>query len=299
MVTRVSICICTFKRPMLLRNLLTRLFSQRSEGRFSYDIVIVDNDFAGSAGPVVRSVGSAFSVPIRYLVEPEQNIALARNKALEAASGQFVAFIDDDEVPESDWLITLLGAIKSFGADGVLGPVKPDFQGAPPRWVLRGRFFERPSHETGHVLDWWECYTGNVLFKRCIIEDLDPPFRKELGSGGEDRDFFRRLIAKGRLFVWCESAVVHETITPFRWKRRVMIQRALLRGKMAVRQRDRLAWSLAKSALATLCYSSALPFAALLGQACFMKCLVKNCDHVGKLLAAFGIDVIKARYITE
>jgi len=275
------------------------LFSQRTEGRFSYDIVIVDNDFARSGEPVVRSVECESPVPIRYLVEPEQNIALARNKAVGAARGECVAFIDDDEFPEDDWLLTLLGAMKTFGADGALGPVKPYFQCPPPRWVLRGRFFDRPSHVTGHVLHWHECYTGNVLFKKCVIDELHPPFRPEFGSGGEDRDFFRRLIARGRSFVWCESAVVRETITPFRWQRRVMIQRALLRGKMAARQRDRMGWSLAKSALATMCYSSALPFALLLGQDVVMHCAIRCCDHLGKLLAVLGIDPVRTKYVVE
>jgi hypothetical protein len=55
----------------------------------------------------------------------------------------------------------------------------------------------------------------------------------------------------------------------------------------------------AKSAVAAPLYTLALPFAAVLGQGRFMSCLVRLCDHLGRLLAAVGINPIGQAYVTE
>ena len=77
-------------------------------GLFTYSVLVVDNHSAESAKGVVGSFASIGGHAVNYFVEPEQNIACARNKALANASGQFIAFIDDDEYPENDWLFQLL-----------------------------------------------------------------------------------------------------------------------------------------------------------------------------------------------
>ena len=104
-------------------------------------------------------------------MEPQQNISLTRNKAIANATGDFIAFIDDDEFPAKRWLLTLFEASGKYGADGVLGPVKCHFDEKPPRWVIKGKFYERPTYPTGFVIDWTKGRTGNVLLRRQILED--------------------------------------------------------------------------------------------------------------------------------
>src|SRR6266540_2958417 len=106
----ISVCICTFKRPELLKRLLEKLAAQRTDGLFSYSVVVVDNDRCQSAQQVVQAFRKGSDLDVHYHTEPEQNIALARNRAVENATGDFVAFIDDDEFPETDWLLTLFSA---------------------------------------------------------------------------------------------------------------------------------------------------------------------------------------------
>src|SRR3972149_1567705 len=80
------------------------------------------------------------------------------------------------------------------GVDGVLGPVKPYFEQEPPKWVTRGGFFERPTHETGYRIGLSDARTGNVLFRRKILDGVVEAFRSEFGTGGGDIDFFRRMM---------------------------------------------------------------------------------------------------------
>src|SRR5216683_5139686 len=130
----ICVCVCTYKRPQFLDHLLQELGTQKTDGLFTYSIVVVDNDHLRSAEPVVSSFSTASNIPIKYCVEPRQNIALARNKAIENADGDFVAFIDDDEFPTKHWLLTLFKTCNEYDVDGVLGPVKRHFEEEPPRW---------------------------------------------------------------------------------------------------------------------------------------------------------------------
>ena len=295
----ICVCICTFKRLPLLRRLLTALAAQETGGLFTYSVVVADNDHRQSAKSAVSEwVAAGSKIRVRYCVETRQNIALTRNKAIENADGDFIAFIDDDEWPPARWLLTLFRACHRYDADGALGPVKPRFDEQPPEWVIAGRFYDRPTYPTGLVIDWRKGRTGNVLLKRRLFNQDTPPFRPEFLTG-EDQDFFRRMIEKGHTFVWCDEAVAYETVPPIRWKRTFMLKRALLRGAVSLVHPTARPIAIAKSMIAAPVYTIVLPFALLLGQGRFMTCLVKLCDHVGRLLAVVGIRPIREAYVTE
>ncbi len=290
----ISVCICTYKRPRFLKRLLEELDGQDTSGLFTYSIVVADNDHLQSGEAVVRDFAAASSIPIKYCVEPRQNIALTRNKAIENANGDFVAFIDDDEFPTRRWLLTLFKACDEFGVDGVLGPVKRHFDEEPPKWVVKGKFYERPTYPTGFVIDWSKGRTNNVLLKRRIVAASAQPFRPQFLTG-EDQDFFRRMIEKGHVFVWCNEAVVYEVVPPIRWKRTFMLRRALLGGAVSVIGPTFGALAIAKSVIAVPAYTAALPFALVLGHHRFMILSVKLFEHLGKLLALMGIKRAQTR----
>jgi succinoglycan biosynthesis protein ExoM len=291
----LCVCICTFKRPELLKRLLASLASQRTAALFTYSVVVADNDAMKSAEPVVAAFSSQSPLHVTYCFEPQQNIALARNRAIEHASGDFVVFIDDDEFPVQDWLRNLLETYLAYGVDGVLGPVNPWFECDPPSWVRKGGFFDRPNHATGYKLSWAECRTGNVLFRRSVLDGVATPFRSEFDTAGEDMDFFRRMINKGCAFIWCSDAVVYEVVPAARCTRSFLLRRALLRGSnFRKHPTDRLK-NLLRSMVAVPSYTLALPILAVCGQHVFFKYLVKLCDHASRLLAFLGLSVVTQR----
>ncbi len=294
----ISVCICTYKRAHLLKRLLSELRAQDTEGLFTYSIVIADNDELHSAEAVTLDFAAGSHIEARYCVEPRQNIALARNKAVENAHGDFLAFIDDDEFPSKRWLLTLFKACNEYQADGVLGPVRPYFDKNPPKWVVKGKFYERPTYRTGLVIDWRKGRTGNVLLRRHIFASSGQPFRPAFLTG-EDQDFFRRMIDKGHSFIWCNEAVAYEVVPSIRWKRAFLLRRALLRGAISVVHPAFGPLHAAKSVIAVPVYAAALPFALVLGHHRFMTLLVKLTDHLGKLLSLLGINPIRESYVTE
>jgi succinoglycan biosynthesis protein ExoM len=297
-IKHISVCVCTYKRPTLLKKLLLMLADQNTEGLFTYAIIVADNDQLGSAASIVQEVSAGTKVKIRYCLEPRQNIALARNRAVENSHGEFLAFIDDDEFPIKDWLLELFKTCERYGVAGVLGPVKRHFDEKPPEWMARSSFYERADHPTGFVLGWREARTGNVLLRRELFADGMDPFRPEFRAG-EDQDFFRRKMDQGLVFIWCNDAVVHEAVPPIRWKRTYMLRRALLRGDTAIRHPSFGLTDVAKSVVAVIIYTLALPVAMIAGHHRFMTLLVRLFDHVGKLLALLNMNPIKEPYVTE
>jgi len=295
--SHICVCVCTFKRPLYLKRLLFEMSRQATDGLFTYSIAVVDNDASRSAEATVAEMRLTSSVPAKYEVEPRRSIALARNKVVEIAEGNFLAFIDDDEFPATDWLLTLFKTCNQYNADGVLGPVMRHFDETPPAWLQKSRFFVRPVYPTGMQVDWIMSRTSNVLVKRRTIHGDAAPFRPEFRAG-EDKDFFRRKIEEGHVFIWSADAVVFETIPPSRWTRTYQVRRAMLQGACETLQPSCGAKSIVKSVIAIPLYAIALPFSILFGQQNFMSLLEKMSYHAGKLLKLVGVNPIHEEYVT-
>jgi len=293
---RIDVCVPTYRRPAMLDGCLAALVVQRTGG-FDYSIVVVDNDAAGSAQETVRRWTQRTPIRIEYAVEPQQNISMARNRALAMSDGDYIAFIDDDETAEREWLLRLYEACRGFGVDGVLGPVLPDFDGTPPDWLIRSGLCTRRSFATGTRLrSSTYMRTGNTLFSRKLVGKLDVPFDPALGrSGGEDADFFERMLQAGHSFVWCDEARVREKVPPDRQTLRYQMSRAVLRGVTEADRQEVISVGTAKSILATACYAAALPILLIVRYPLFARCLVSCCDHVAKLLAHCGIKLARER----
>lgn len=294
----ISVCLCTYNRTLLLKRVLSELDHQITRDRFTYSIVVCDNDGERSAEQAVAEFSSTSSIPVKYCVEAQQSISLARNKSIEQASGDLIAFIDDDEFPDECWLLNLFDTLNKYGVDGVLGPVKRHFDAPPPKWLLKSQFYERKVYPTGESLDREEGRTGNVLLKKAVFNGQEQPFNPEFRGGG-DKEFFRRMIKAGYRFIWSAEAVVFEVIPPVRWKRSFMLKRALFRGAL-VPLHPNFGWRMVlKSMVAVPAYLIMLPIALLLGQHRFMTVTVKLFDHLGLLLSLVGIKPLRQAYITE
>ncbi len=145
---RVSVCVCTYKRPRLLALLLDSLAGQSFPGPFQ--VIVVDNDAAGSAAQTVEATKECHpKLNIRYAIESQKGISFARNTAASLSAGDFLAWIDDDETAAKDWLMSLWMARSKSDTDGVFGPVIPVFAKNSPSWTGRSGMFDRLRHPTG------------------------------------------------------------------------------------------------------------------------------------------------------
>ncbi len=290
----ISICVCTYRRSEMLLRLLSSLPLLKTEDLFTYSVVVVDNDDQQSAKSVVARAREQTGLRIDYDVEPERNISFARNRSVRNAHGTLVAFIDDDEFPAEDWLLKHFKMLEASKADGVLGPVKPHFDEEGPAWLVKSGLLERSSLGSGEVIkDSIHTRTGNVLIRKRVFTDTDAWFDPRFGViGGGDKIFFKERMATGSVFVWCSEACVFELVPPERQSRMYYLKRGWSRGVGAALETRFLSADTAKSVVAITVYTAALPVLLVLGHHLFMKYLVKDCDHISKVLGHLGVTLV-------
>ncbi|MBI4864246.1 MAG: glycosyltransferase [Candidatus Riflebacteria bacterium] len=293
---RVDICINTHKRPDLLLKLLQSLGAQRVDPAVGYRLIVVDNDAAASARQTVETFRAASPMEVVYDVQPVPNIAMTRNRAISHARGAFIAFIDDDETAAPDWLQRLVDASRQYRADVVFGPVVPVFPESAPEWAVSSSFFRRGRHPTGTVLQ--EGIGANVLVRSSLLLDrpapLDPAFTI---IGGEDVHLFSRLARGGARLVWCDEAVVLETVPASRMCARWIAKRAFLTGNSyGMMKLELLRWPgrlvyVAKCLGLIVVASLATPLAWLVSTRWGMRAIHRAVGNLGQILACCGVNV--------
>lgn len=228
----VAVCVITYRRPEGLKRLLESLNALTFQAQaLDLRVVVVENDETGLAQRVCNDVRSTLRWPLEYHVEPRRGIPFARNKAVAVSkhTANFIAFIDDDEVPEPNWLDELIRVQREHNADVVTGPVLPHFMEKPPSWIVSGKFFERQRYPTGCQRD--RAYTSNVLFRTEIFDKLDPIFDERLAmTGSSDAHFSRRVHQAGYTILWANEAIVHDWLPASRVNGRWILQRAFRVG---------------------------------------------------------------------
>ena len=228
---KFSIITCTYNRAESLRDTVQALVSQRVNAGIEIEVIVVDNNSNDSTRQVAGEFVST-KWPVRYLFEPKQGKSFAQNTGIQAATGDFVAFVDDDVIPDPSWVQELYEAFVAYNADCAGGPVKPLWMATPPKWL------EDPAKQFGMLalldrgnqpliageknrLEGNFLFGSNLAVRRSIFSELGL-FRTDLGPignahfGGEDSEMVRRLLAAGKKMVYMPTASVRHKVPPKR-----------------------------------------------------------------------------------
>lgn len=247
-VPHVAIAIATYRRRAGLRRLLASLDALTFDGmpRPRITVVVVDNDRAST----VTADDLAATHPLLYRIEPEQGLANVRNACLDLAPPccDFIAFVDDDEWVVPGWLDALLAMQSTTDADIVQGVVLPQYARQAPAWMREGHYHEVGPFTDGALLN--HGASGNILIRRSCIGDTR--FHADFNrSGGEDVDFFERLLATGRRMVAATRATAFEDIPGERMALGWIVRRRYRTGHtlgMIARRRGQRSRQFAKAA---------------------------------------------------
>lgn len=294
---RVTVAVCTFRRPLLLQRLLASLDVLTAPEHATYDILVIDNDPAGSAAGTVGA--ATLKHPVRYVHEPHPGIAAARNTALrQSADADFVAFIDDDEVADPPWLATLLAAADEHQADVVAGPTNSAFAVPLPDWMDKGAFFARSVAETGSTMPFAAC--GNLLLRTSALLRVDHYFDDRFGlTGGEDSEFTARLVSGGARLIWCQEAVTVEDVPADRITARWVLRRSYRMGNTAGRMQLLAGRTLTRSRIVAgglgriLAGSASVLLSPLPGRPHWAIGVRVVCRGAGMLAAGTGVAIVE------
>jgi len=212
----LKICIgaATRNRPKMLTDLLNSIAELEPDSRYETVVVIVENNGSKTLDSVMSSFKQKSpGTQVVYEHEPKIGIAYARNRVLDIAAHEdcdAIAFIDDDETADHQWLKLLVDEMLERNLDLVGGPVRLNpvqsdastiqrtiFRGIV-KWndqVERSAAKMRASGNDERVI----IVTNNWLCDNRFIRRYSIRFDEGLGlSGGEDSAFFRDAKQHGR-----------------------------------------------------------------------------------------------------
>lgn len=191
---KILICVPTCMRPVMLGECLRSLAQTRTPPEFAVSLAVIDNDAAKSAREVFAAARFPFAA--RYVSEPRRGLSSARNRALDEAKGEtatHIAFCDDDQTVDKNWLCALASGMEETGADAIGGYVEDIFPGGKtPWWVRPSKVSPEESAKTTKA----GFPTNLLLMKARVFDELrfDECFNL---TGAEDYDFSRRAMLRG------------------------------------------------------------------------------------------------------
>ncbi|MFC5279644.1 glucosyl-dolichyl phosphate glucuronosyltransferase [Halorubrum rubrum] len=171
--------------------------------------------------------------------EENRGISYSRTKGGELASGEIIAFIDDDGVAEDDWIESLVEVYETTDAIAVGGDVKPDWQGDRPDFFPEEFYWLVGCVEPGFAEDGEEVrntYGSNISYRReqfLEVGGYDPNTGRKGDKHLQAHEApvgIRLLEQFGKGMVYAEDAVVHHTLFEYRGEFRWLLFRSFWQG---------------------------------------------------------------------
>lgn len=194
---RISVVVCTYNGARTLSECLAGL--KRLEYP-DYEVIVVDDGSTDATPAIARESG------FRVVNEGHRGLSGARNLGLHAATGEIVAYIDDDAYPDPQWLTYLAIAFRTSAHAGMGGPnltprgdgpIASAVSNAPGNPVHILLSDEEAEHVPG-------C---NMAFRRECLLAIDG-FDERFHRAGDDVDICWRLQDRGWTLGYAPAALV-------------------------------------------------------------------------------------------
>jgi glucosyl-dolichyl phosphate glucuronosyltransferase len=220
----VSIVICTLNRAESLRRTLASLVAMRAPGELDWEVLVVNNNCTDDTDSVIEAYRGL--LPLRREFEPQRGHCNARNRAIDAARGDYFVWTDDDVLVDSDWLSAYADAFRNWPEAAVFGgPIIPKFEPPTPKWLadcldqVGGAFAARDLGDCVQPL----AVEGNRIpyganFAVRAIQQRNFRYNPELGLGagrgrlGDEVDVITRILQSGGVGYWIPEAKVEHCI---------------------------------------------------------------------------------------
>lgn len=216
----LSVVLCSYNRADNLAIALDTVVAQTPSPDFDVEVVVVDDGSTDHTRATVEAIAAASAIPVRYVYEGARGgIAIARNRGVQEAQGNWIVFFDDDQLAAPDWLIQLYAVVQANDAKCVGGARRLDLPaevlarlGPICRGILGENLYTGPpARLTGKELP----TTGSLLLSREIFDTVGL-FDTTLTSSGEDAELIGRSRRAGFEIWTAPDAMVAHMIPPHR-----------------------------------------------------------------------------------
>ena len=194
---RISVIVCSYNGARTIRDCFEGLLGLQYP---NFEVIVVNDGSNDKTGAIAREYG------FRLITTDNRGLSSARNTGLEAATGEIVAYIDDDAWPDPDWLTYLAATFLSTDHAGVGGPnIPPDGDGPIAECVANAP--GGPVHVLFSDREAEHIPGCNMAFRKSALEAIggfDPQFR----TAGDDVDICWRLQQRGWSIGFSPGAMV-------------------------------------------------------------------------------------------
>ncbi|SNS59271.1 Glycosyltransferase, GT2 family [Ekhidna lutea] len=210
------IAVCTYKRPHSLSKAIEAVSNLIFPNDLKIQFLVVDNDPSSSSKIVFDEGVRSLKIEAKYIEEYKRGIVHARNAALTYAlniNADFLAFFDDDDHPDSNWIQSLWKCQKKHKATVSAGKMVY-------KWPVHTNLDEDTKRiydsilgdvKSGKIRS--KCGAGNVIMDLQFVRLHNLSFNERLNfTGGEDSHFFRQLSILGGKIIWCNEAVIFSNV---------------------------------------------------------------------------------------
>lgn len=214
-VSHITIVVCTYNRSVMLREALRSLYDLRTAGEFSYDILVIDNNSTDDTPAAIEQCSRESRATLRGVRETKPGVAAARNRGVREAHGDWVAFFDDDQIADGDWLYELRRGVLEQQCRIVGGAVhlllpegcERDLHSFSRMLLGESRWSETPQPYNHRI----NPGAGNLMVEKSIFDEVG--LFNEAIRRGEDTDLYRRTRAAGLAAWYLPAAIIHH-MTP-------------------------------------------------------------------------------------
>jgi glycosyltransferase involved in cell wall biosynthesis len=208
----LTLLVCTYNRCADLRELLETAVSQQMHGKFSYEILVVDNNSNDATRDVVESFIARGHDNVRYLFEPKQGKSNALNTGLSAIRGWCYAITDDDFLLPNNWAYEILEGFRNHPQVAfVSGKVIPEWESEVPAWLTKKHWAAIAMSDYGDD-EFYVDSNNQVCLLACSfrlsevreVGDYHSELGPTLAAGGaiEDLELLQRLWSAGKKGVY-------------------------------------------------------------------------------------------------
>ena len=235
----ISVIVCTHNRAKLLRRALTSIVRQDFP-TLGYEVLVIDNASTDETREVVEEFRHRAN--LRYIHEEQLGLCVARNTGWRAASGKYIAFLDDDAIALPGWLSAIRDCFESDANVGIVGgPAHPIWERQRPRWISDQLAVSLA------IIDWgpskkvirdlrreWLVGT-NIAVSKALLQEVDGfhPWLDRVGSkllSNGDILLQKQVIGKGYDCAYLPGMAIQHLVPASRLHRRWFLRRFFWQG---------------------------------------------------------------------
>ena len=218
----LSLVIATYNNATSLARTLKSVAEQDAASSL-WECIVVNNASTDNTNSCVEALIKEYShINLRLVEESKQGLSHARNKGIAESKGNIIAFIDDDETINKEFISAYIDLFNNHGAFAAAGAVEVRYDSRRPKWMSKytEKMIGNPLNLGNKIVTITHSTTpagGNMAFNREIF-NLYGGFDTDLGRkgsellGGEENDIFARIRNLGERVFYTPHAIVYHYI---------------------------------------------------------------------------------------